>query len=209
MKIVVLSFGMKGEILQPMIAHKIPRRFSSRNDTKHIFSKVSINQKGFTLIEIIVSIVVMTIIAVISGVGLVGISKGYVFSKKNALTTQQGQIAMTRLKKELSNIKSVTGMPTATSITFVRSSDLSSHTISWAGGSSPILVDGDTLVTPVTSFNLAYYEFNPTSTDPFKFRNLSYSSNTSVIEITLQLRGAENSPMNFTDRINLYLETGG
>jgi prepilin-type N-terminal cleavage/methylation domain-containing protein len=196
-----------------MIVHKIPRRFASRNDTKHIFSKVAISQKGFTLIEILVSIVVMAIIAVIAGVGLVEISKGYVFSKKNALTTQQGQIAVARLKKEISNIMSVTSVTlTPPSITYTRSSDTPPrpiHTISWAGGSSPLLVDGDTLVSPVTSFNLAYYEFNPISSDPFKFTNLSYSSKTSVIEITLQLRGAENSQMNFTDRVNLYLETGG
>ena len=160
------------------------------------------NQKGFTLIEIIVSIVVMTIIAVISGVGIVGISKGYVFSKKNALTTQQGQIAMTRLKKELSNIKSVTGTPTATSITFVRSSDLSSHTISWAGGSSPILIDGDTLIGSVTSFSLTYY-------NSYNAAASAYSTSTSIIEMVLGLTGAENSPINFTDRVNLYLETGG
>jgi prepilin-type N-terminal cleavage/methylation domain-containing protein len=161
------------------------------------------DQKGFTLIEIIISIVVMTIIAVIAGVGLVEISKGYVFTKKNAVITQQGQIAMARLKKEISNIMSVTSVTaTPLSITFARSSDGSTHTISWAGGSSPLLVDGDTLVGPVTSFNLAYY-------DSYNSSASSYSASTLIIEIVLQLVGAENSPMNFTDRVNLYLETGG
>ena len=161
------------------------------------------DQKGFTLIEIIVSIVVMTIIAVIAGVGLVEISKGYVFTKKNAVITQQGQIAMARLKKEISNIMSVTSVTaTPLSITFARSSDGSTHTISWAGGSSPLLVDGDTLVGPVTSFNLAYY-------DSYNSSASSYSASTSIIEIVLQLVGAENTPTNFTDRVNLYLETGG
>ena len=186
-----------------MIVHKIPRLFASRNDTKHIFSKISINQKGFTLIEIIISIVVMTIIAAIAGVGMVEVSKGYVFTKKNAVITQQGQIAMTRLKKELGNIKSVTSVTaTPPSITFTRSSDGSTHTISWAGGNSPLLIDGDTLVSQVNSFNLAYHYFynSPVS---------SYSASTSMIEIILQLIGAEDSPIGFTDRVNLYLETGG
>ena len=40
------------------------------------------NIRGFTLLEIIVSIVVIVIIGVVAGVGLVEISKGYVFSKK-------------------------------------------------------------------------------------------------------------------------------
>ena len=200
---VSLSFRLKGEILQPMIVNRIPRCFSSRNDTKHIFTKVLINQKGFTLIEIIVSIVVMTIITVIAGVGLVEISKGYVFSKKNAIITQQGQIAMARLKKELSNIQSVTSVTaTPPSITFTRSSDTTIHTISWAGGNNPLLVDGDTLIGPVTSFSLTYYDFYNSSAS-------SYSASTSIIEIMLQLVGAENSPVNLTDRVNLYLETGG
>jgi prepilin-type N-terminal cleavage/methylation domain-containing protein len=159
------------------------------------------NERGFTLIEIIVSIVVMTIIAIIAGVGLVEISKGYVFSKKNDVITQQSQIAMTRLKKELNNIKTVTS-GTATSITFTRSSGGATHMISWAGGNSPLLVDGDTLIAPVTSFNLAYY-------DSYNSSASSYSASTSIIEILLQLVGAENTPTNFTDRVNLYLETGG
>jgi hypothetical protein len=162
------------------------------------------NKKGFTLLEIILAIVAMTVIAVVAGVGLVEITKGYIFSKKNAFIAQQGQIAVARLKKELSNIKSVTGMPTATSITFVRSSDLSTHFVSWAGGSSssPLLLDDITLIAPVTSFNLNFYDFYTSTNTP-------YSSTTSMIEMTLQLKGAENAIINFTDRVNLYLETGG
>jgi hypothetical protein len=30
-----------------------------------------------------------------------------------------------------------------------------------------------------------------------------------MIEMALQLQGAENAVKNFTDRVNLYLETGG
>ena len=186
-----------------MIVHKIPRRFTSRNDTRRISSDASIKQKGFTLLEIILAIVAMAVISVVAGLGLVEITKGYIFSKKNAFTAQQGQIAVARVKKELSNIKSVTGIPTAASITFVRSSDSSTHTISWAGGNNPLLLDNsDTLVTPVTSFNLSFYDFYTSTNTP-------YSSTTSMIEMRLQLKGAENAVINFTDRVNLYLETGG
>lgn len=189
-----------------MIVRKIPRHFASRNDTKHISYRGAINQKGFTLLEIIVSIVVISIIAVIAGVGLIEITKGYLFSKKNAVTTQQGQIAMARLKKEFSNMYSVSAA-TATSITLTRSSDSPprpSYTISWAGINSPLLIDGDTLVDPVTSFNLTYCASYNSCSSPS-----SYSNSTSIIEITLQLKGAEDSPMNLVDRVNLYLETGG
>jgi len=209
MKLIYLSFRLKGEILQPMIVRKIPRRFASRNDTKHIFSKVSSNQNGFTLIEILVSIAVMSIIAVITGVGLVQISKGYVFSKKNAVTTQQGQIAMARLKKEISNIQSVTS-GSASSLTYKRCSDssppcgtLKDVTISWAGGSGPLLIDSDILVQPVTNFTIAYYDSYNGASSP------SYSNTKSIIEITLQLIAAEGTVISITDRVNLYQETGG
>ncbi len=189
-----------------MIVNKISRRSYPRNYKKYMFSNVSANQTGFTLIEIIVSIVVMTIIAVIAGVGMVEISRGYVFTQKNAGITQRGHIAMTRLKKEFSNMNSVCAA-TPTSIAFRRSSDPPppspcTHTISWAGGSSPLLVDGDTLIGPVASFNLAYY-------DSYNSSASSYSASTSILEIVFELVGAENSPLNFTDRVNLYLETGG
>jgi len=206
---IYLSFRLKGEILQPMILHTIPRHFASRNDTQHISSKGSINQTGFTMIEILVSLVVMSIIAVISGVGLVEISKGYVFSKKNAVTTQQGQIALARLKKEFSNIQLVTSS-SASSITYKRCSDssppcgtLKDVTISWAGGNSPLWIDSDILVRPVTNFNIAYYDSYNGVSSP------SYSSTRSIIEITLQLRAAEDTPVTLIDRVHLYQETGG
>jgi hypothetical protein len=162
---------------------------------KNVFN----NRRGFTLLEIILAFVAMTVIAVVAGVGLVEITKGYVFSKKNAFVAQQGQIALARLKKELSNITSI-NLATATSITFLRldpsTGSSISHTISWAGGSNPLLLDGDTLVTPVASFNLSFYNF-------YSSANSSYSSTTSMIEMTLKLNGAENAVISFTDRVNL------
>jgi type II secretory pathway pseudopilin PulG len=167
-----------------------------------------LNKKGFTLIEIVTSLIIIMIISVIAGMGLLEISKGYVFYKKNSTKAQQGQIAMTRLKKEISNIQSVSSS-SVNSITYKRCSDssppcgtLKDVTISWAGGNSPLLIDGDTLAQPVTSFNLTYY-------DSYNSSASSYTSSTSIIEITLKLRGAEDAAIEFKDRVNLYLETGG
>lgn len=169
------------------------------------------NQHGFTLLEIIVSVVVMSIIAVIAGVGFLEISKGYMFSKKNALTTQQGQIAMARLKKELSNMQSVTS-GSANSITYKRCSDssppcgtLKDVTIFWDGGGSPISINGDILVGPVYSFSITFCDFYNPCPPPTSI----YSTSTSIIEITLQLQAAEGTPVILTDRVNLYQETGG
>jgi hypothetical protein len=157
----------------------------------------------------------MSIIAVVASIGIIQIAKGYAFSKKNAVVTQQGQVAMARLKKEFSNIQSVASS-SASSITYTRCSDssppcdtLKDVIISWDSDSSSLWIDSDILVRPVTSFNLSYFEFNLASSDPFKFTNSSYSSKTSIIEITLQLRAAEDTPINLIDRLSLYQETGG
>ena len=161
-------------------------------------------QKGFTLLEIVVSLAVVTIMTVVVGRGLVEMAKGYIFARKNALITQQGQIAMTRLKKEFShNIISIDpATSTSTSITFIRISDSSTHTISLDGGSNSLLIDNDKLAQPVTSFNLNYYDSYSSSSAS------TYSPSTSIIEIALQLSGAENTTIQLTDRVNLWLATG-
>jgi hypothetical protein len=157
----------------------------------------------------------MSIIAVIAGVGFLEISKGYMFSKKNALTTQQGQIAMARLKKEFSNIQSVTS-GSANSITYKRCSDsspscstLEDMKIFWDGGTSPLRIvhreGGDILISPVYSFSITYCDFYNPCPPPASL----YSTSTSIVEITLQLQAAEGTPVVLTDRVNLYQETGG
>ncbi|MBA3037351.1 MAG: prepilin-type N-terminal cleavage/methylation domain-containing protein, partial [Desulfobacterium sp.] len=44
----------------------------------------AINNRGFTLIEIITAIAVAAIIAVVAGMGIAEIAKAYIISKKNA-----------------------------------------------------------------------------------------------------------------------------
>jgi len=156
------------------------------------------NRAGFTLIEVIISIVVITIIAAIAGFGFIEITNGYLFAKKNASTAQQAQIAMMRIKKELSNINSVSsGQPTSIAYTRVLGG---SHTISWAGGNSPVLIDNtDTLIQPVTLFGFVYYNDYLTAA-PYT------GANTSIIEITLQVQGAGGATITFKDRVNLNLE---
>jgi prepilin-type N-terminal cleavage/methylation domain-containing protein len=72
-----------------------------------MMKKKTSNNRGFTLMEIIMSIVIISILGVIAGRGLMEIAKGYVLSRKNATVAQQGQIVMARLKKEISSIRSI------------------------------------------------------------------------------------------------------
>lgn len=148
--------------------------------------------EGFTLIEMIMVIVVLGILAVGAGLGIVEISRGFVFSQANAVTVQKGQIAMARLVKELGSASSITS-GTGTSITFVRNG---SRTISWAGGANPLVMSGDTLVNSVSNFEIRYY----TNLSSY---SSTYSSNTLTVEVRLSLTGAENTVSQFSARIAL------
>jgi len=151
------------------------------------------NQKGFTLIEIISVMVVVTISGVVAGMGLVKIAEGFVFAKKNAATAQKGQIAMARIAKELNAVKSISS-GSGTSITFTRTTG-ESHTISLSG--TELRVDTDVLVDNVNTFEIKYYSTYNASP------STTYSSSAAMIQISLKLTGAGDVLSEFIDRVTL------
>jgi len=80
---------------------------------------MKLSKNGFTLIEVIVSLVLVGIMAVMVGMGFVRITQGFLFSKMNAATLQKGQMAMTRISQEINNIVSISSSLPATTITFI------------------------------------------------------------------------------------------
>ncbi len=168
-------------------------------------NKSALNQKGFTLIEIIVSLILVGIITAVAGMGIVLVTQKFYFAKDNAETAQKGQVALTRLMKELAVISAVNS-GSATSINFdsYKAGVLGTRQISWAGSSAdPIVFDddttdgvaGDTLTDNVSSFALAYYDTYSSTSDA------SWSSSTKVIEVTLTLTGANDIASAFTVRV--------
>jgi prepilin-type N-terminal cleavage/methylation domain-containing protein len=162
------------------------------------------NQKGFTLIEIISVIVVMSIIGVIAGMSLLRIAEGFVFAKKNAATAQKGQIAMVRIAKELNSIKSISSNTwttissgSETSITLTRKEGASTTTITISQSGSNLLMGSDILVDNVNKLELKYYSaYNGSGTS-------TYSSAAAIIEVSLKLTGADNVISEFKDRVTL------
>ena len=68
------------------------------------------NKAGFTLIEIMVSLVLVGLIASIAGTAVVMGTRGYLFARENDAMTQKAQLALGRLSREfieLSNVKAV------------------------------------------------------------------------------------------------------
>lgn len=63
--------------------------------------KQYLTEKGFTLIEMIVVMVLVGILAAGAGLGIVTMAQGYIFSKDNAEVSEKAQLAMARISREL------------------------------------------------------------------------------------------------------------
>jgi len=124
-------------------------------------------ESGFTLIEIVVSLVLVGIMGVVAGMGIVSFAKGYVLAKENTHTAQKAQLAMGRLSREMMELLDITAA-SAAAISFESKSGnreigLDAGTIKIAE-SGTALAAGDVLIDKVDNFNLAYYQDYPTGT---------------------------------------------
>lgn len=161
------------------------------------------NNRGFTLIEVIFTLVLVGATATLAGMWIVNVANGYVFAKTNADTVQKAQLAMTRLTKEFQAIQSVnttTGATTATRITYTRAQASSSvglnATVSQSG--SVLLLDADILTDGVSGFTLNYCN----DTLPTPACSSTWTSASRLIQVTLMLSGAGNpQSRTFTQRI--------
>lgn len=120
--------------------------------------KMMKKEAGFTLIEVIVSLIIIGIITAFAGMAIVTGVKGYVFTRDNASISQKAQLAMSRLSRELMELTNVT-TANASRITYERMDG--SYTIytedskiKIASGENPS--GGNELVDYVSSFALTY-----------------------------------------------------
>jgi prepilin-type N-terminal cleavage/methylation domain-containing protein len=126
-------------------------------------------EDGFTLIEIIVSLIIVGILASVAGMGIVAGIQGYLFAKDNSAISGKGQLAMARMSRTFMEILDITDTTTTVAIpariTYNRLSagvniqetlyqDTSDNTIKIAAGADA--TGGDTLIDRVSSLTLAY-----------------------------------------------------
>jgi prepilin-type N-terminal cleavage/methylation domain-containing protein len=152
------------------------------------------NKKGFTLIELTTVIVIVSILSVLAGMGLVQIANGYLLAKKSTVAAEQAQMALARVSKELTGLETISSA-TTTSITYKRfGTSEQSHTLAWISAGQPLTLDGDTLIDKVQSLSLTYR-------DTYGAAASSYSSSTAVIEIIFELKGYNDIPLPFVQRV--------
>jgi prepilin-type N-terminal cleavage/methylation domain-containing protein len=125
------------------------------------------DKAGFTLIEIMVSLVLVGLIAAISGTSVITATRSYLFAKENNAITQKAQLALGRLNREfieLSDIKD------ANSTCVVYESPYGRRAVAKVGSAVHFFSDyatttcpstgGDILVDGVQTFSVM---FNPSS----------------------------------------------
>lgn len=129
------------------------------------------SQLGFTLIEMIFSMVLFGIIGVFSGLFIVRSLEGYILSNSNLGRTQKVQSALTRLAIEMENLTTIsnysnggssvtyTTRPKSTDPDIVRSVNLVNNEVKIIDGSTPPARNtGNTLIDGVGEFRLNYFE---------------------------------------------------
>ena len=128
------------------------------------------NKAGFTLIEIMVSLVLVGLIASIAGTSVLTATRGYVFARENNAITQKAQLALNRLNREFIELSDIRD---ANSTCVVYESPYGRRAVASVGGAIRYFPDyasatcptsgGDILVDGVQSFSILYNP-NPNGT---------------------------------------------
>ena len=148
-------------------------------------------QKGFTLIEIIMVLLIVGIMAAFAGLGIVNAVQGYIFSKDNATNSEKAQLALSHIYRELLecyNCSSTAGSiltstPTSTSFSYLN--PLGTRTINWGSSTMVIQLDGSELFPP-------YAPYTETLIDTVSSFSLTYNADKSIT-VTMSLTGVPDS----------------
>lgn len=162
---------------------------------------------GFTLVEVIVSLLILSFLVVVAGLGVVQIAQGYVTSNNNLVAAQKAQAVMTRLILEFEAISALS--PSGNSgagISYSRLGDEGSgiasgtYSVNFSSGTITLTTPSNThtLARDVNSFSLNYYNWNSGGW----LEITAPDTNVDLIEISLGLpAGLGDFTKTFTTRV--------
>lgn len=119
-------------------------------------------KKGFTLIELIIVIIILTVIGGITVNIIYNASDAWQFIKLRKDISQQGRVAMERMARQIRLVRDASSVSAANNRTFsFFATDGITNTFSWSGtpGDS-LLQNTNVLAENVQNFNLEYRDTN-------------------------------------------------
>lgn len=169
------------------------------------------SQKGFTLIEIIAALVITGILAAVAGMAIVQTVKGYMTVKDNSTATQEAQLAMSRINREIIELTRITSSASNITLPIMNVSQVDAggsvigqRTIGFDSASNAVKVafnstdvaNGDIIINNVSSLTFTYYKGDTayTSWSPSTMKDTDLSA----IDVSLSLIKPN---MTFTTRI--------
>ncbi len=166
------------------------------------------SQAGFTLIEIIVSLILVGILAAMAGMAIVQVLQGYMTTRENSAVTQQSQLAMSRITREIVEMINIPSDATATALPINNSNGnriigLNNGAVKMAFGADA-LANGDILIDNVSAFTLTYYSLNPSSGAVVTASTWPATNDITTltsIDINLQINRAGGGVLTFANRV--------
>lgn len=176
--------------------------------------KKKIGQSGFTLLEVIVSLILVGIMTAVAGLGIVQATRAFIFTKEATVIGQKGDLAMTRLRRAVQNLTAVVGTPSATSLTIRRlekGSDVT-ETYTLTGNNLMLTDSGGTntaqiLSDMVQTLTFTYRQADGTVWSP----SYNDSSDLATVDVSMTLRGTGGSSVTYADKVvprNTYISGG-
>jgi prepilin-type N-terminal cleavage/methylation domain-containing protein len=157
--------------------------FGLLNKNSEFRNPNSASQKGFTLIEIIVVIVILSIIATISIKFLTDSLRIYTMTVNQKTLFDEGKLALEKMCRGIRDARSITAV-TASSITFVRD-DATAYDIA-----------GETIIFQLNAGILQKVKASPASTSTMASDVTAFAvtnaTNEILLTLTLQLTSGEN-----------------
>ena len=151
---------------------------------------------GFTLIEMIVSLLIMGVLAAVVVSGIVQAVNGFIFIKGTQAVVENAELAMLRLSKELAVTQKSTITGTANSLTFTSLHTGANTTYTALLSNSQLILRNNNnnncvLANNISSLSFAYYDtYNGTS-------NNTWAATRRIVNITITVVGPNSTPLTF------------